>query len=64
MYVTGNSPQSMQTTLHYSWDYAQQVHFPHRAQQAGPIYFKTPRKCNVFGVCPEGSGNYLFIDLD
>jgi hypothetical protein len=34
------------------------------AQQVGPIYFKTPRKCNVFGVCSEGSGNYLFIDLD
>jgi hypothetical protein len=54
----------VQTTLHYSWDYAQQVHFPHHAQQVGPIYFKTPRKCNVFGVCSEGSGNYLFIDLD
>ena len=64
MYFTGNSPQSVQTTLHYSWDYAQQVHFPHHAQQAEPIYFKTPRKCNVFGVCSEGSGNYLFIDLD
>jgi hypothetical protein len=47
----------VQTTLHYSWDYAQQVHFPHHAQQVGPIYFKTPRKCNVFGLCSEGSGN-------
>jgi hypothetical protein len=64
MYVTGNYSHSVQTTLHYSWDYAQQVHFPHHAQQVGPIYFKTPRKCNVFGVCSEGSGNYLFIDLD
>ena len=59
MYVTGKSPQSVQTTLHYSWDYAQQVHFPHHAQQVGPIYFKTQRKCNVFGVCSEGSGNYI-----
>lgn len=64
MYVTGNSPQSVQIILHYSWDYAQQVHFPHHAQQVGPIYFKTPRNCNVFGVCSEGSGKYLFIDLD
>ena len=64
MYVTCNSPQSVQTTLHYSWDYAQQVPFPHLAQQAGPIYFKTPRKCNVFEVCSEGSVNYVCIDLD
>ena len=63
MYVTGNYSHSVQTTLHYSWDYAQQVHFPHHAQQVGPIYFKTPRKCNVFRVCSEGSGKYLFIDL-
>ena len=54
-------PMSIETTLHYSWDYAQQVHFPHHAQQVGPIYFKTPRKCNVFGVCSERSGNYFFF---
>jgi hypothetical protein len=45
---SGNPPKAIETTLHYSWDYAQQV---------GPIYFKTPRKYNVFGVCSEGSGN-------
>jgi hypothetical protein len=54
---SGNPPMSVETTRYYSWDYAQQVHFPHHAQQVGPIYFKTPRKCNVFGVCSEGSGN-------
>ena len=60
---SGNPPVSIETTLHYSWDYAQQVHFPHHAQQVGPIYFKTTRKCNVVGVCSEGSGNYFFFYL-
>jgi hypothetical protein len=54
---SGNPPMSIETTLHYSWDCAQPVHFPHHAQQVGPIYFKTPRKCNVFGIYSEGSGN-------
>ena len=35
---------------HYSFDYAQQVHFPSDPLQPGPIYFLTPRKCSVFGV--------------
>ena len=36
--------------VHYSFDYAQQVHFPSDPLQPGPIYFLTPRKCSVFGV--------------
>ena len=36
--------------VHYSFDYAQQVHFPADPLQPGPIYFLTPRKCSVFGV--------------
>lgn len=36
--------------VHVSFDYAQQVHFPHDPLQPGPIYFLTPRKCSVFGV--------------
>ena len=37
----------------YSFDFAQQVHFPNKVFQPGPIYFMTPRKCLVFGVCAE-----------
>ena len=33
--------------MHYSYDYAQQLHYPVNAQQAGPEYFKTARKCNL-----------------
>ena len=48
--------------VHYSFDYAQQVHYPHNPIQPGPMYFKTPRKCSIFGVCCEGiprQVNYL-----
>ena len=62
--------------MHFSFDYAQQVkittehdncynrctHFPSDPLQPGPIYFLTPRKCGVFGVCCEAipeQVNYL-----
>lgn len=41
--------------VHYSFDYAQQVHIPSNPMQPGPIYLKTPRKCGIFGVMCEGS---------
>ena len=47
---------------HFGWDFAQQVHYPSNPEQPGPIYFKTPRKCAVFGVCNDGGNiqyNYL-----
>ena len=53
---------SLKGTIHYSDDYAQQVHIPSNQQQPGPIYFKTPRKCGLFGICCEGiprQVNYL-----
>lgn len=52
--------------MHYSWDFAQQFHYPFEDQQVGPIYFKTPRRAQLFGVCCEGipqQVNYL-IDED
>lgn len=39
--------------IHYSFDYAQQIHIPHSSQQAGPIYFLTPYKVGLFGVACE-----------
>ena len=38
------------------------MHYPHNPLQPGPMYFKTARKCAVFGVCCEGVShqvNYL-----
>jgi len=48
--------------VHYSFDFAQQVHYPHNPLQPGPMYFKAARKCAIFGVCCEGiprQVNYL-----
>jgi hypothetical protein len=38
-----------------------QVHYPSHPMQPCPIYFLTPRKCGLFGVCCEGipQVNYL-----
>ena len=60
--LTGRPSCSFKGTVHYSYDYAQQVHIPSNPQQPGPIYFKTPWKCGLFGICCEGiprQVNYL-----
>ena len=36
--------------VHYSFDYAQQIHYSSDSMQPGPIYFMTLRKCSIFGV--------------
>ncbi|XP_078365996.1 uncharacterized protein LOC144650219 [Oculina patagonica] len=56
------APCSTPGTMHYSFDYAQQVHYPSNPMQPGPIYFKTPRKCGIFGIICEAiprQVNYL-----
>lgn len=35
--------------MHYSYDYAKQVHIPSTPQQLCPIYFKTPRNVVYLG---------------
>lgn len=35
---------------HFSFDFAQQIHYPSNPLQPGPIYFLTPRKCSIFGI--------------
>ncbi|ELT87533.1 hypothetical protein CAPTEDRAFT_192819 [Capitella teleta] len=45
---------SRRMTMHYSFDYAQQVHLPSNPLQPGPIFFLVPRKAGLFGVCCEG----------
>jgi len=41
-----------------------QVHYPSNPLQPGPIYFKTPRKCALFGVCNEGKNEQLTYLID
>ena len=57
-----HEPCSFDDNVHYSFDMAQQVHYPSAPLQPGPIYFLTPRKCGIFGVCCEAVArqiNYL-----
>jgi len=57
-----NKPNSRNIMAHYSWDFAQQLHYPFFDPQVGPIFFKTPRKAQLFGICCEGiprQYNYL-----
>ena len=51
--LSGSRPSSLKGTVHYFYDYAQQVHYPSNPQQPAPIYFKTLRKCGIFGICCE-----------
>lgn len=46
-------PNSRNFSAHYSFDMAQQVFYPNDPLQPGPMYFLTPRKCAIFGVCCE-----------
>lgn len=49
---------------HYSMDFAQQIHYPSNPLQPGPMYFKTPRKCGVFGVACEALPKQVTFLLD
>ena len=54
-------------SMHYSFDYAQQIHYPYNDQQPGPAYFLTARKCQLFGVCCEAQSkqvNYLIDEAE
>lgn len=62
-----SKPNSRNLLSHYSWDFAQQLHYPFEDQQVGPIFFKTPRRAQLFGICNEGiprQYNYLIDEED
>ena len=53
---------SVDVTMHYSFDFSQQIHVPINLMQPGPIYLKTPRKYGILGVMCEAvprQVNYL-----
>jgi len=55
------------SVMHYSWDFAQQLQFPYEDHQVGPIYFKSPRTAQLFGICCEAiprQVNYLIDEAD
>ncbi len=62
-----STPNSRAMMSQYSWDFAQQLHDPFEDQQVGPIFFKTPRRAQLFGICHEGiprQYNYLIDEED
>ena len=63
----GMSQCSVPISMLYSFDHAQSVHYPSNPLQPGPMYFKTTRKCDIFGICCEGSRiqvNYLIDEAE
>ena len=59
------APASNAISVHYSFDFAQQVHYPSNSlQPAGPIYFLTPRKAAIFGVCCEAIPRQVNFVID
>jgi len=64
---TCQSSKTSPELMHYSWDFAQQLQYPYEDHQVGPIYFKSPRTAQLFGVCCEAvpkQVNYLIDEAD
>ena len=57
-------PHDKSVTLSYSFDHAKQIHYPSRPQNPGQLYFKTPHKCGIFGICDEGNNTQLNFLID
>ena len=57
-------PASNNIMAHYSFDFAQQVHYPSNPLQPGPIYSLTPRKAAIFGVCCEAIPRQVNFIID
>lgn len=39
--------------VHYTIDFSQYINLQHSSQEVGALYFLTPRKVQIFGVCDE-----------
>ena len=48
-------------TLTYSFDYAQQVHYPHHAQEVGPLFFKLQGSVRHLEYVQKERVHYLHV---
>jgi hypothetical protein len=68
VYEAYQCSDSMQlASTHLSFDFAQNVQYPHSPQQIGSAYFKSARKCGIFGVHCDSSSiqtNYLIDECE
>jgi hypothetical protein len=62
--VKEQAPCRLDLLMHYSFDFAQQVHYPFSSQQRGSAYFLTPRRCQIFGICAEAVPRQVFFLTD
>eukprot|EP00033_Pygsuia_biforma_P006318 GCRY01007050.1.p1 GENE.GCRY01007050.1~~GCRY01007050.1.p1 ORF type:complete len:288 (+),score=17.86 GCRY01007050.1:626-1489(+) len=62
--TTPNNTFTLTVPLFLSFDYAQQVHVPHSSQQVGEVFFKTPRKIQLFGVTFENIPFFFLYLID
>lgn len=66
-YTPRKSREYCRKTQCFSYGFAQQIHYPFDCQQTGPEYFKTARKCGIFGMCNDCSliqVNYLIDEAE
>ena len=47
--------KTFEGSAHIAYDWAQNVQIPHSPQQIGSLFFKSPRKVHLFGVCNIGN---------
>ena len=57
-YLTFNYPYQDSHTTYLTFNY------PYDSQQTGPEYFKTARKCGLFGVCNDGGKKQILYLID
>ena len=58
------APASNAILAQYSFDFAQQVHYPSNSLQPGPIYSLTPRTAAIFWVCCEAIPRQVNFVID
>jgi len=47
--------KSFEGSAHITYDWAQNVQVPYSPQQIGSLFFRSPRKVHLFGVCNTGN---------
>jgi len=47
--------KTFEGSAHIAYDWAQNVQVPYTPQQIGSLFFKSPRKAHLFGVCNTGN---------
>jgi len=61
--LSAHDPNSQDATMHYSFDYAQQIQIPHASQQVGPLYFLAPYKVALFGIACEPASKMVIYTV-